>query len=68
MHMTGLALHLVHARDRPYILPEKMIFPVMEQGPNDILDPPRGVVIVKVLEAAHLPKRDLLGLTDPFVR
>lgn len=40
----------------------------MEQGENDLLDPPAGIITVKVLEAHSLPKKDLLGLSDPYVR
>eukprot|EP00884_Botryococcus_braunii_P016033 jgi/Botrbrau1/3112/Bobra.0070s0089.2 len=59
---------LVRDSLRPYTLPEKIIIPVMEQGENDVLDPPAGIITVKVIEARHLPKKDLLGLCDPYVR
>lgn len=51
---------------RPFVLPEKMVIPLADNAAPDF-ERPRGLLQVRVCEAEHVPRMDLLSKTDPFV-
>ncbi|GAB4814906.1 hypothetical protein N2152v2_001952 [Parachlorella kessleri] len=52
---------------RPYVLPEKYDIPFTDAGQGGY-ERPRGLLDVRVIEAAHVPRLDILTASDPFVK
>ncbi|EIE27751.1 hypothetical protein COCSUDRAFT_45975 [Coccomyxa subellipsoidea C-169] len=51
---------------RPYVLPDKYVVQLMEGAMG--FETPKGIVFVKLLEAEHVPKMDMLSKSDPYVK
>ncbi|KAK9824188.1 hypothetical protein WJX72_008409 [[Myrmecia] bisecta] len=54
---------------RPFILPERVIIPLVPGGgATDWEHRPRGMLFVQLKGATNVPKMDIFGKCDPFVR
>ena len=52
---------------RPYVLPERYTFPLVD-AQNFGIEMPQGMLFVKLIEATGIPRMDLLSKSDPFVK
>lgn len=50
-----------------YLWPQTLEIPILD-GPVGAMKKPVGIIHVKVIRAHKLPKRDLLGTSDPYVQ
>ncbi len=51
---------------RPYVLPDKYVVQCTDAGLG--VETPKGILFVKLLEAEHVPKMDVLSKSDPYVK
>lgn len=48
------------------MLPDKYVVQLMEGAMG--FETPKGIVFVKLLEAEHVPRMDMLSKSDPYVK
>ncbi len=63
MWLSGAGVKTAH---RPYVLPDKYVVPFTDAGLG--IETPTGILFVKLLEAEHVPKMDVLSKSDPYVK
>ena len=56
-----------HVFCRPYVLPERLVIPLVP-GDYNMIDRPRGMLFVTVVSAQNVPKMDWFNGSDPYVR
>ena len=50
---------------RPYVLPDKYVVKLTDAELG--VDPPKGILFVKLIEASNVPRMDMLSKSDPYV-
>lgn len=50
---------------RPYVLPDKYVVKLTDAELG--VDPPQGILFVKLIEASNVPRMDMLSKSDPYV-
>ena len=50
---------------RPYVLPDKYVVKLTDAELG--VEPPKGILFVKLIEASNVPRMDMLSKSDPYV-
>ena len=50
---------------RPYVLPDKYVVKLTDAELG--VEPPQGILFVKLIEASNVPRMDMLSKSDPYV-